>query len=147
MLLTGPEENISFKYFLLRKSTLRFVPHMFVDDSPVVLLSLCLQNPTTVGTFLRANNVDIDEDLDALTARLLGKLQQVHGGEGFVETFKDLQLQMQSRFSNTQVTKYAGCNGEDTYSAVSDKPPSVLKPWGACDPNKARGKKKRVAEE
>jgi hypothetical protein len=54
MLLTGSPKDINFHYLLLRRTSLLHAPHLFANNSPLLLLILSLQHPSAVKNLLES---------------------------------------------------------------------------------------------
>lgn len=108
MLLTGPREDISYKYFKLRRLTLMYAPHVFENDSPVLLLVLALQTTKTVTNLLEHAGVVLHEDLDVRAARLLDSYQRKHGGTRWAEAFDGIRETMKGRWNSRNIGDYKG---------------------------------------
>jgi hypothetical protein len=121
MLPTAEPKDIDFRYFLLRKSPIEHVPHLFIDGSPLLVLAPALQNADDVQDSLERPGVDIVLTVIQLFAQLLQDMELKHDGTGYATTFKDLQKTMVGRFSEMDVAKYKGYHGADAYHNVSGK--------------------------
>ena len=97
MLLTGPPENIHFRYLLLRKAQIMNAPHLFAKNSPLLLLATVLQHPRTVETFLKRAGFVFDQPIGVLVTTLLQELETKDGGAGFATVFAELQQEIEGR--------------------------------------------------
>ncbi|KAI4633014.1 hypothetical protein J4E81_000166 [Alternaria sp. BMP 2799] len=120
MLLTGPATEISFRYFYLHRWTLTNAPHLFEDDSPLLLLALVFQKAGTVETLLAVAGAKVTEkEMDDTTARSMGLYQQRSGIIGWAQAFEDLREAMRGRWHSNVVADYKGYGKPGSYMHAS----------------------------
>ncbi|KAF1843246.1 uncharacterized protein K460DRAFT_432825 [Cucurbitaria berberidis CBS 394.84] len=124
MLLIGPREDITYKYFYFRRHTMMYAPHLLENDSPLLLVALAFQPSETVKNLLEHSGVMLQESLDNRAARLLEEYQGRHGGTGWAQAFDELRETMKGRWHSTLAQDYKGYNSPTSYlrSALAEPP-------------------------
>lgn len=122
---------VSFKYFILCFDTLSHAPHLFVNDSPLLLIVTALKDPHLVSNRLkRSGALPQDSDINAVVARLLQDFETRKNGAGYVAAFGQLQAYFQNMWNSkgTQVMGYLGyrIKGSYSYDLANNPPPAMF---------------------
>jgi hypothetical protein len=68
LLLTGPVLDVNFESIYFHLDSMFNAPDLFVDDSPLLLLAMCLQRPGAVKVLLAKAGLGLENDMNALAA-------------------------------------------------------------------------------
>lgn len=89
---TDPKD-VNHQYHILCHAALSHLPHLFINDSPLILLVTALKDPSRVFERLKNSGVlSVDSNINAIVLRVLQALETRHGGNGFLVTLANSEI-------------------------------------------------------